>query len=163
MASSRKPEAHNVLHRRQWRTEPRPQVTCTWKFHEVGACGFWDMRADRQTYRHSGRNASCARTGDVVTCSFRSTETLSDGCSDVSAAATETWNYGRRQSAKWARWSVLLGSPRTDRQICCGKPTKKRRQIGSIVTPIARSICRPTTVNTRRRSPRFGLSTGRMY
>jgi len=31
MTSSTKAEVHNVLHCRQWRTEPQPQVTCAYK------------------------------------------------------------------------------------------------------------------------------------
>ena len=62
MTSSTKPEVHNVLHCRQRRSEPRPQVTCTEKFGEVCMCGFWDTRADRQTdketYRHGDQNTS---------------------------------------------------------------------------------------------------------
>ena len=53
MTSSRKPEVHIVLQRRQ-RIEPRPYVTCTGNFAEARTCGFRDMRyaggqADRRT------------------------------------------------------------------------------------------------------------------
>jgi len=36
MSSSTKPEVHNILHCRQKRTEPRPQVTCTENFMKFG-------------------------------------------------------------------------------------------------------------------------------
>ena len=39
-------EVHNILHSHQRRTEPQPQITCT------ETCGFWDMQADSQTYKH---------------------------------------------------------------------------------------------------------------
>jgi len=52
MTSSTKPEVLSVSQRRQRRTEPRPHATCT-KLCEVRPCGFWDMRADRQTDRQT--------------------------------------------------------------------------------------------------------------
>jgi len=43
MTSSTKPEAHNVSHCRQWRTEPRTQATCR-KFGKIWkTCAFWDI------------------------------------------------------------------------------------------------------------------------
>ena len=40
-----------VLHCRQRTAEPRPQVTYCRTFREIWTCGFWDVRADRQTSR----------------------------------------------------------------------------------------------------------------
>jgi len=60
MTSFRKPEALNMLHCGQMRTEPRSQVTCTTenlvKFGRV----FLEIcqRTDRQTYRHADHNTS---------------------------------------------------------------------------------------------------------
>jgi len=42
-----------TMHCCQWRTEPRPHVTCTENFTQVRTCGFWDMRANRQTDRQT--------------------------------------------------------------------------------------------------------------
>ena len=44
LTSSTKPEVHNVLHRRQGRTVPRPAVTCTENVVEFGR-----VHHDRQT------------------------------------------------------------------------------------------------------------------
>jgi len=54
MMSSTKPEVHNVLHCRQRRTEPRPQVTCTENIVKFGHVVFeirerTDKQAERQT------------------------------------------------------------------------------------------------------------------
>ena len=51
MRSLTEPEVHNVSKRRQRRTEPWLQATCT-KI-EVRPCGFWVMRADKQTNRQT--------------------------------------------------------------------------------------------------------------
>jgi len=58
MTSSTKPEVHNVLHCRQRRTEPRPQVTCTRNFMMFrcmvfATCQRTDRQTDRQTDRHT--------------------------------------------------------------------------------------------------------------
>jgi len=48
--SSTKPKVHNILHCRQTRTEPCTARSNTYRrFREVWTCGFWDMRANRQT------------------------------------------------------------------------------------------------------------------
>ena len=52
ITSSIKPEVHNLSQRRQTRTKPRTQATCT-KIGEVRPCGFRDMQADRQTDRQT--------------------------------------------------------------------------------------------------------------
>ena len=62
MTSSTKPEVHDVLQRRQKRTEPRP--TCTENFVKLGRvvreiCS----RADRETDRHTHRNSPLPYTG----------------------------------------------------------------------------------------------------
>ena len=60
MTSSTKPEVHNLLRCRQWRTEPRPQITCHAKCTEnlvIWTCGFSDTRVGkkRQTNRQTDR------------------------------------------------------------------------------------------------------------
>jgi len=62
MTSSLKPEVHNVSQCRQRRTEPRPRATCT-KIGKVRTHGFWVMRADRQTNRHTDYNNFATLTG----------------------------------------------------------------------------------------------------
>jgi len=56
MTSSIKPEVHNISHRRQRRTEPQPQATCTKKTGEIWPRGFRVMQMDRQTHRHTNRH-----------------------------------------------------------------------------------------------------------
>ena len=75
MISSAKPEVHEILHCRQKKTEPRPQVTCNWNFHGVWTRRSWDMRADRQTdiqtrssqYFEQGRSKMCTRANVLLT------------------------------------------------------------------------------------------------
>ena len=64
MTSSTKPETRNILHCRQRRPEPRPQVVCR-KFHTVCTCSL--RYASGQTYRHPHRNTSHLYTeGEVA-------------------------------------------------------------------------------------------------
>ena len=51
--SSSKPEVHSVLPLRQKNIEPRPRATYWENYCEVRTCGFWDMRADKQTDRQT--------------------------------------------------------------------------------------------------------------
>jgi len=57
MTSFTKPEVHNVLHCRQRRTEPLPQLTCTDDLLKFERVLFSDTLANtqigRQTYRHA--------------------------------------------------------------------------------------------------------------
>jgi len=55
--SSTKPEVHNVLHFRQKTTDQRPQIARR-KFCYVWAYDFWDMGANRYTYRHADRRTT---------------------------------------------------------------------------------------------------------
>ena len=68
MASSPKPEVHNVLHGRQRRTEPRPQITCTDNFGKFGhvIVEMWE-RTDTQTYKqtYAHRNTSHPTGGEA--------------------------------------------------------------------------------------------------
>jgi len=54
--SSAKPEVHNVSQRRQRRTEPRPQATCTINLVKFG-CVIFDLWTDRQTNKQTNRHA----------------------------------------------------------------------------------------------------------
>ena len=61
IASSTKPEAHNVLQRDRSKTEPWLQMTCVIRFGEVWTCGpGTGSRTDRQTQtdRHAHHNTS---------------------------------------------------------------------------------------------------------
>jgi len=53
MASSTKPEVHNISQRRHSRTEPRPYATLTKNLGGVRPCGFPVIRTDN---RHTHRN-----------------------------------------------------------------------------------------------------------
>ena len=58
VASSIKPEIHNITQRRRKRTEPRPQGICTQSFVKIGPeVGGICSRTDRQTYRQTDRRA----------------------------------------------------------------------------------------------------------
>jgi len=58
MTSSTKPEVHNLLHCRQRRTEPRPEVTCAVEtLVKVGRAVLIYARADRQTNKQTHRQA----------------------------------------------------------------------------------------------------------
>jgi len=50
MASSTKPEVHNILHCRRRRTEPQPPVTCTENFVKFGLVV---VEICEQTYRQT--------------------------------------------------------------------------------------------------------------
>ena len=72
MASSIKPEVHNVSLRRQRTTEPRPSVTCTKHLMKIG-CAVPRMRSrtekhthtqtDTQTVRHAYHNTQLPNQG----------------------------------------------------------------------------------------------------
>ena len=53
--SSIKLEVHNIVQRRQRRTEPRPQRICTKKFCEDRSSSPKDMLTDRQAHTHTHR------------------------------------------------------------------------------------------------------------
>ena len=73
MTSSGKPEVHNVLHCRQKRTEPRPQVTGREDIVEIGhvvfeICSRTHNQTDRQTVEfHIGPATANARSPNLVT------------------------------------------------------------------------------------------------
>ena len=58
-----KPKVHNLLQRRQKRTEPQPQATST-KIGEIRPYGF--ERTDRRTDRHTHRNTSHPPGSEVI-------------------------------------------------------------------------------------------------
>jgi len=68
--SSTKPEVYNALHCCQRRTEPWRHVTCTEHLGEIWTCGFWDIRAfrqtDKQTDRHADHNTLRPYRGEVI-------------------------------------------------------------------------------------------------
>jgi len=67
VTSSTKPEVHNILHCRRRKTERAMTTVYMYRtFGEVWACSFWDMRADRQTDRHTGRNTPHVSRGEVL-------------------------------------------------------------------------------------------------
>jgi len=53
ITDEQKPEIHKIFHFLQRKTKPRPKVRVCRKFGEIWTGGFCDMRADRQTDRHT--------------------------------------------------------------------------------------------------------------
>jgi len=64
VTSSTKPEVHDVLHRRQRRTEPQPPVICIENVMKFGRVvliymsSYTDKQTDKQTLRHADHNTS---------------------------------------------------------------------------------------------------------
>ena len=71
MASSVKPEVHDLAQRRQRRTEPQPQEICTENFVKIiSAVEKICLRTDRHTYRKTDRNIPLSYQGGVISHSF---------------------------------------------------------------------------------------------